>query len=285
MNKANFIAPSFRYLDKEVVLAVENVRSLGYDLILPETKLKTFRMFAARPKKRTFSVNSVFRDSSSQLVFAIKGGYGALEILPTIDYDAFELNKKKLFGFSDITAILNAVYQKTGVITYHAPNAGSIGRSFTSLEKTVMSKLINGDSISYSLKGKKTRNTTKSIYRGKSAGGNLVIMCDLLGTEYQVDCKDKIVFLECQATKGYRIYVKLVQLYLSGSLKNCSCVVLGHFRKCNHFTPKYIDAFFKNYPVPVVWWEDYGHGSPNNPFPIGAETIVDLEKGILIFNQ
>lgn len=284
MKHARYIVPSFRYLDSEMMLAQKNAELLGFELQPLDKELKKFWKFSERPKQRISHVNRAFKDPNSQVIFAIKGGYGAIELLPHLDYESFVKNNKKLFGFSDITAILNAVHQKTGLITYHSPNIGSMARLFDDTETTNIQKLMNGESIQYSIANKKTQNFTQTTYEGMSVGGNLVLICDMIGTEFEIDAKGKILFLECQATMGYRIYVKLVQLYLAGILSDCSCVVLGTFLK-SQLADKYIKSFFKRYDVPVLWWREFGHGYPNYPFPIGAKTTVDIEQGILHFEQ
>ena len=99
--------------------------------------------FPAEDEVRAADLNQAFADQEVKAVIALKGGWGAARTLPYLDFDLIENNPKILLGYSDVTSLLNAIYHKTGLMTFHGPIAGSNWSSFSA--KNVKEILFSGN--------------------------------------------------------------------------------------------------------------------------------------------
>jgi muramoyltetrapeptide carboxypeptidase len=107
--------------------AKERLETLGYVVTFGESVGNVFHLGTAKAEDRARDFNQAYADKNVKAIMAMHGGWAANEILPLIDWESVAANPKPLIGFSDITVLLNAIYAKTGVVTYLGPNFGSLG--------------------------------------------------------------------------------------------------------------------------------------------------------------
>ncbi|HVD92054.1 MAG TPA: LD-carboxypeptidase, partial [Vicinamibacterales bacterium] len=105
----------------DLQIARESLEALGFKVRLGEHMLERHGYLAGEDKARAADINQAFADKTVSCVHAIRGGWGSARLLPHLDYDTIRRNPKILIGYSDITALLLAVYGKTGLITFHGP--------------------------------------------------------------------------------------------------------------------------------------------------------------------
>ncbi len=219
----------------------------------------------------------------------MKGGWGCARILDKLNYELIEKNPKVLIGFSDITTLLNVIYAKTGLITFHGPVGNSGWNDFTSssFKKVIM----KGEACEFPLSPKMedafhTINNGKTI--GEMIGGNLSVLSGLLGSNYLPDWKGKILFLEEVKEEPYRIDKMLTQLKLNGVLNEISGIVFGKFSKCEAEEPQkaftfmeVLEQHIKPLGIPSFYGAAIGHTENKITVPIGIKVEMDASKGIL----
>ena len=232
-------------------------------------------------ESRAADLHEAFADPDVKAVMACIGGFNVNQILPYIDYDLIRANPKILCGYSDITALLNAVYARTGLVTYHAPHLAALGflreREYT--HKYLTACLMNEDPISV------TPSETAGSYtvlqegtcEGEIAGGNLCTLNLLQGTPYMPDLRDKILFIEDDNIMGdyfpYEFDRNLQSLLQVSGAESVRGIVFGRFDESCRLTEDTIRAIVKGKVpagIPVVFGTDFGHVFPMISFPVGG---------------
>ena len=232
-------------------------------------------------ESRAADLHEAFADPDVKAVMACIGGFNVNQILPYIDYDLIRANPKILCGYSDITALLNAVYARTGLVTYHAPHLAALGflreREYT--HKYLTACLMNEDPISV------TPSETAGSYtvlqegtcEGEIVGGNLCTLNLLQGTPYMPDLRDKILFIEDDNIMGdyfpYEFDRNLQSLLQVSGAESVRGIVFGRFDESCRLTEDTIRAIVKGKVpagIPVVFGTDFGHVFPMISFPVGG---------------
>ncbi len=233
------------------------------------------------------------RDDIKALV-AARGGYGSMRILDKIDYNIIKENPKIILGFSDITAMLNAITHQTGMITYHGPVASS---DFSGVEGESLKRCIfhDADSSDFSIKHSKMWTLVPGKAHGEIVGGNLSIVSGLLGTPYDIDFTGKIVALEETREAQYKIDKMLTQLVLSGKLHKASGIIFGQFKNLNSRRPfnpnrsltvkEILEQLIKPLGIPTIYGVPFGHIDSQYTLPIGGMATIDATNKSLYLND
>lgn len=298
------VAPASGSTQGEINGGVASLRRLGFKVKLAKNLTKGFGYLAARDEVRAREFMEFVRDPEVDCVMAVRGGYGVMRILPLLDFDEIRANPKVIIGYSDITALVNAVYQKSGLVAFHGPVATSGYDSYSvdSFRRTLMSPTPAGtfeESDEYS-GSSFTEARASTIVPGKASGrlvgGNLSLVSDVMGTPYEIDMKGKILFLEEIAEEPYRVDRMLTQLVLSGQLGTCAGVALGRFRKCE--APRSggefqvslsIEQVIRNtvepLGIPTVYGLSIGHISKKLTVPIGGLAELDATRKTITLTE
>ena len=232
------VAPaSVTYESLQLQLALEALQAMGLKAKVGDHVMDRFGYLAGQDRDRAADINAAFIDPEVDAIFALRGGWGASRLLPFIDFDAIRENPKVILGYSDITSLLNAIYAKAGVVSFHGPNLMSRWNEFT--YQSMREVLFEAKSARYSnpidLDGELVvrKNRIQTIVPGRAEGhligGNLTLMTALLGTPYLPKFDNAILFLEDVGEAIYRVDRMLTQLRLSGHLQKVSGIVFGHF--------------------------------------------------------
>ena len=221
------VAPASGVSSRSVSGAVATLSQLGFNVKTGKHLNKDFGYLAASDEKRAAEFMEFILDPEVDCLMAVRGGYGVMRILPLLDFEVIRANPKIIIGYSDITALVNAVYQKSGLIAFHGPVATSSFDEYTldSFRRTLMgppapagefveSEEYNGSSFSEA----RASTIVPGKATGRLVGGNLSLVSDVMGTPYEIDMTGNILFLEEIAEEPYRVDRMLTQLALSGQL-------------------------------------------------------------------
>lgn len=220
-------------------------------------------------------------------VIGIRGGYGCAGLYPLLRRDLLRvknLKPKVVVGYSDLTILLNGLYQDLGWVTFHGPMiAGRPFRQPSPLEEETFRKcLMEGIPL-----GPIGAETMKTLLPGQAegplVGGCLSLMVSTLGTDYEIRTAGKVVFLEDIGEAPYRLHRMLTQLRAAGKFSRARAIVFGEFTDCEPHSDAYkdvsaVDAVkdaLSGLPLPVVLGFPGGHGSMQCTFPIGMPVTVD----------
>jgi muramoyltetrapeptide carboxypeptidase len=295
------ISPSSATAERiQFQFAKEALEALGFK-VKPGANLEKRRgHLAGTDGERADDLNSMFADKEVKAIICIRGGSGAARILPMINYEWVKQNPKPILGYSDITAIHNAIYSKTGLITFHGPNGTGSWNSFNvrqfeevffkqSLLKFENEK-IKGDELIVK------QNRIQTIRPGKSegviVGGNLTVLAALAGSGYLPDFNGKILFLEDIGEEPYKIDRMMSTLKLMGALNNLKGFIFGQCTDCNPtggYGALTLDDIFDDYilplNIPAYRGAMIGHVPKQFIVPIGARVSMDADEGTFTLQE
>lgn len=267
--------------------ALECLTQHGFAVTFSKHSREMERNDSASVESRIEDLHEAFLDPNIKAVIAAIGGFNANQLLEGIDYSILKQNPKILCGFSDITVLLNAVYAKTGMVTYHGPHF----TSFVGEEELAYTLQSFDDclvknapySVSPSCAAHAYKVLQQGTCEGKLVGGNLCTLNLLQGTPYMPDLNDAVLFLEDDNIVGnyfpFEFERNLQSLFQQSSLKGLKGLILGRFEESCGMdlqTVRQITEGKKQLRnIPVVCGVDFGHLSPLITLPIGGTACIE----------
>jgi muramoyltetrapeptide carboxypeptidase len=277
---------AFNY-EKEVQPFFKVIEKLGLKVKLGEHFYDRYGYLAGKDADRAADVNAAFADREVQAIFTGMGGWGCNRILPLLDYNMIRNNPKIIMGFSDITALLLAIYAKTNIITFHGPLGVSSWSPFTI--DYVKQVLFDGESITMQNTGTiKVETISSGKARGKLIGGNLSVLAATVGSAYLPAWENSILFVEEVGEEVYRIDRMLTQLKLAGILDRISGFVFGQCTKCEAEKPQesltlsqVLSDHIRPLRIPAWYGSMVGHIRDKFTLPIGLQVEIDADSGTI----
>ena len=290
-DKIAVTAPGGAIWDPKDVLQFEQLlRNMGYSVVLGETLSKKHGYLAGTDEERSRELMSFFTDKTIDGIIAMRGGWGCARLLEKLDYSVIQSNPKVLMGFSDISSLLNAVYIKSGLVTFH----GLVGlNTWNEFSTSIFNRVVcDGEKCSFSIE-----NSLKKDFitinggqgKGKLFGGNLSVISSILGTPYFELPENSILFLEEANEEPYVVDRLLTHLKLAGIYEKLNGVIFGHCSRCLAENPEQsmptidvIREHFSSLKIPVSYGSPIGHVANKWTLPIGIDVEMDAETGTLV---
>ncbi|SAI54811.1 muramoyltetrapeptide carboxypeptidase [Bordetella ansorpii] len=279
------VSPSSAVQDPATVeLACQRLAADGFQTRVDRGALLTHQRFAGTDKQRVAGLERAIKQKHP-IVMATRGGYGLSRILPAIDWKAMADSGKRFVGFSDFTAFNLALLAQTGAVSYSGASAVA---DFGGAEPDELTPLLFGEIMRGELEilSFETRDADSVDARGVLWGGNLAVLCSLLGTPYFPKTRG-ILFLEEVGEHPYRVERMLAQLAQAGVLDKQKAIVLGHFsnyRLAPHDAgfdmPEVVKWLRRTVKVPVVTGLPYGHIPTKATLPVGQKVGIATERGM-----
>lgn len=248
---------------------------------------------AGTPQQRADDIHALLADPEVAGLLAITGGSGANRVLPLLDWALIARHPKFLGGYSDLTALINAVHAKTGLVTFHAPLGRSDWTPFSRAHFRAVAMQTEPCTLPLTLPGEPALEPVLTLRggraRGPLVGGNLAVLTSLAGTPYLPAFDGAILFLEDVNEYVYRVDRMLSTLMLGGQLARVAGVVIGGFTNCGpsegSFGTLTLDEVFDDYfgalGVPVFRGAPFGHVARKMTLPVGAVAEMDADAGTL----
>jgi muramoyltetrapeptide carboxypeptidase len=305
------IAPSGGTNAAYVEQRVRNLEGFGFRVKLAKNILAVRGNTAGTAAERVADLHEMFTDREVRGIWAVRGGSGASQMLPLIDYGLIRRHPKVFVGFSDITALHLAILKHAGLVSFHGPVASArfTDYSATQLEAVLMHP--RQETVLYpSIENMRSasdpatplaaefrlRTLTPGVAEGRLIGGNLTVLSALMGTPYAPDWRGAILFLEEIREAPYRIDRMLTQLDQSLAFRHAAGVALGVFRRSvdasstsnapDADNPSLtldmaLDDHFRDKAVPAVYGLSFGHVPNNMTLPVGIRARLDAATGIV----
>jgi len=286
---------------------IRRLQEMGYDLEIDPTALSSQERFAGDDKARIESIKRAAK-SGADVAMITRGGYGLSRILDSLPYRSIAKaveSGTKFVGLSDFTAFQMALYSQTHSPSWAGPALLSDFGSESKPDEIMLAcfedlisergegtgwRLSTNSSKSLFLKGLKTRKSL-NIENATLWGGNLSMICSLLGTPYFPSIKGGILFLEDVGEQPYRVERMLLQLYHSGILGQQKAIVLGSFTDYK-LTPHdkgyslktVFDFLYQITKIPVICDLPFGHVPLKVCLPFGQKvTLASQENEVFMF--
>ncbi|MDB4443987.1 LD-carboxypeptidase [bacterium] len=279
--KIGVIAPAGPVLQSELQSGIDVLESSGFGVIIAPHLYHVQDYLAGDDEARLQDLHNMFGNKKVKAIICARGGYGALRLLDKIDYDLIRANPKIFVGYSDITAMLLAIFKKTGLVTFHGPIVKDISKNSRQNLKSLFDMVCSKTKTGIGHSGGRALVPGKAT--GALLGGNLSLICYLSGTPFMPSLKDAILFIEERGEALYRIDRMLTHLRLSGLLEGAAGIIAGQFEDCGD--PSAIDRLlvdtFSGLNIPIFSGLPVGHGLVNLPLPIGLEATLDTDTTTL----
>ncbi len=290
------VAPAGVLDRTRVERAIGRLEERGFCVKTYRDIFSTHGYLAGEDDARVEELMQAFADPEVSAVFPARGGSGVTRILDQLDYKLICRHPKILTGFSDITALHSAVHSQTGLVTFHSPNAmDGVGRPDGMTELTAKTywrallaeSYVGAGPSGYVVEIPETRRKEMATFapgvaRGRLVGGNLSLVCSVLGTPYEIEANGNILLLEDVGERPYRIDRFLSQLRMAGKLEVLDGVLLGQFTDCQPeedgaslSLEQIFTDYFGELGIPVLQNFPTGHSPDNVTLPLGAEIELD----------
>jgi muramoyltetrapeptide carboxypeptidase len=272
--------------ERDLERAKGNVRSFGWVPVVGANVLARAGYLAGDDGARLADLNDALVDDAIDAVWCIRGGYGLMRILETIDYAALRRRPKPVIGYSDITALHAAIATRCDAVSFHGPTARA---ELSVFSRTSLGRALTGGEPAGLAEG--ARRLAPGRARGRLVGGNLAILCALAGTAYAPDYRDAIVVMEDVNEAVYRIDRMLTQLRLTGALDACAGIVFGQFTDIPGDAPEealgartledVLGEVASAVGVPCIAGAPLGHVPDQWTLPLGAQAELDADARTL----
>jgi len=280
------------------------LKNFGFKVTFGKHVNETDKMQSSSVKSRLDDLHEAFADPTVKGIFTAIGGYNCNQLLDYINWDIINKNPKIFCGYSDITALNNAIFTKTGLTTYSGPHYSTFGRKHDNkyTEEYFRNCLMTDspyeikaskrwddrkwyidqeDRTSYTNKGPVVIN--KGQAEGTIIGDNLGTLGLLKGTEYFPDLTHSILFLEDCDSSAHPVEFdrNLQALIQQPNFDKVRCIVIGRFEKAAKMSKEMLTYIIKTKKeltkIPVIANVDFGHTDPKITFPIGGAVSIVAE--------
>jgi len=290
------ITPATEVLDPErLALAEKTVNYFGLQMKRGKAVGKRFSTYRETIQARVDDLHEMFRDPQIKAIFAVRGGYGSMQILDRIDYDLIRRNPKVFIGYSDITAMHLAIEKNSRLVTFHGPVVLSRFTEYTQqnfrkavFETQPIGQLTNPRESNELRPAHALRTIKAGVATGALTGGNLSLICGTLGTPYEIDTRGRILFLEDTGEESYRIDRMLTQLRLAGKLDAAAGIIWGECQECGNDSSaspytigETLDNILGALKIPVLSGLTIGHTSNQLTLPHGVLATLNATNGTL----
>jgi muramoyltetrapeptide carboxypeptidase len=274
---------------------VDTIHGLAYKSYFLPSVLSAQGYLAGTDAERAEELMHMFENKKVNAVMCARGGYGANRILNLLDYKTIQKNPKIFIGYSDISSLITAFYQKCGLVSFHGPVGISEFNEFTA---KIFSDILTCPNDTYEYPYEREPETehnsefdfytiSKGCAEGKLIGGNLSLINSLIGTDFEPIFKNKLVFLEDIDEKPYKIDRMLTQLIQATDIKLAAGIIFGVFKGCEvENTPSFtlketLEQLIKPLNLPSVYGFPFGHIKNNMTLPAGTSALLDANRKTL----
>jgi len=281
-DKIGLIAPASSFNHEAFLRGCDRLRQMGYEPVYAQDVFDRDIYFAGTAKRRTHELLDYWRRDDIAAMICVRGGYGTNYLLPQLDFDVIARRPKILVGCSDVTTLLTAIHDRTGLIGFHGPMMAkdiadgtfdllSWNNSLTGI--AAWDVPVNGVEV-----------LRQGTARGKLYGGCLSMLTASLGTPFEIETAGTILFIEDVAEKPFRIDRMLMQLRIAGKLDEVRGFVFGEMLDClppkgeTYTLQQVIMRVLAPYDVPIVYGLKSGHVTGGNiTLPIGVQAELAAE--------
>jgi len=269
------VAPSGPFAPSEMAEGIALAAACGRPVRWFADPAEAVGFLAASDARRAAHLHAAFADPEVGLVWALRGGYGALRLLPHLDLDRLRAHPKPLLGLSDVTLLLNVLAERAGLPTLHGPVVRQVPRLDAASRAQLTEYLASG----LLPRAHAVRRLHGDSVTGRLRGGNLATLCSAVGTPWWPDLTDAVLVLEDVNEAPYRVDRMLQTLAQAGALEGVRAVVLGQFLGEDGPVDLAADLLIELARERGFALADSlacGHGAANTLLPLGASVRLEL---------
>lgn len=292
-SKIGIMAPASKFPVEKINSGIKILEFWGLEIKMGKTVFGNSNeaFFADSDKNRLKELQEMLDDKNLEAILFARGGYGMIRIIDQLDFTKFINNPKWLIGYSDITILLNHINKKYNLKTIHGAMLSDfvIDEEISKSAKNLKNVLFGGK-IKYIIPAHPLNQTGKA--KAELIGGNLAIICSLLGSDSEINTYGKILFLEDVGEYFYRLDRMFYQLKRAKKLDNLAGLIIGGMTEMKNGTLDFgkntyeiIKEITKEYNFPIAFDFPAGHVKNNHTIIFGQECEMLIDQNKFIFKQ
>lgn len=281
--KIQIVASSSPFEKQAFLKGVKHLESLGFEVQYRKDIFDKKYYLAGSDKRRAEELIAALYDKNSDAILFARGGYGAARLIPFLEKKKKAPEKKIVMGYSDVTVLMLYLYKRWGMPGFYGPVVAKEISEYS--ERQIQNKyfkILEGEKkLPYKNKVLKVIGSGKA--KGIMVGGCLTLVSQSIGTPYEIETKNKILFLEDVNEKPYAIDRYLTHLKLAGKFNGVKGVIFGSLSGPNplkHYEETLKDIFAE-YLFPVVMNFPAGHLLDKTVLPLGGRVSLDTDKKLV----
>jgi muramoyltetrapeptide carboxypeptidase len=286
------VTPGGPVTEQQLQESIGRLEGLGLRTTFNDTVLSEYGYFAGKDDERAAELMDMFLRPEIKGIWCVRGGYGSIRILELLDYGSIQENPKAFVGYSDITAIHTALFQETGLVSFHGPLGIS---DFNRFSVRSLKNILMDPSPGYKYPYRREQETrgdpefdrytlVEGQAEGLLTGGNISVLDSLIGSRFEPDFEGRVVYLEETEEKTYRVDKMLFHLLSATNLGKAAGLILGVFSDCNiNDEPRLtLKEAVRDllYPlgIPAFYGHSFGHIGRMLTLPNGIRARMDSGK-------
>ncbi len=289
------VAPAWTFDIERFKKGVKKLRSLGFKVKHSPSIFSKYWSMAGYDKERAEQINQMFADRQVKAIFCAKAGYGSVRTIPYLKRAVIRANPKIFVGYSDITVLLSYLYHSAQMVVFHGPViSDEIHNKMNPLTLDYLLRVIMNPSPLGRLHFPNMKRLRAGKASGILVGGNMSLLMSTMGTAYEINTDNKVLFLEDIGEDLEVVDNYLMQLKLSGKFKKIKGIIFGRMVDCiDHSEEKLalkdiLRDILHDVYVPIIYGFPSGHrtqGELNITLPLGVSVTLDAGRQSLIVNE
>ena len=289
------VAPAWSFDVNNFKKGVQKLKKLGFQLKYERSIFTRYWSMAGYDRERASQINKMFADSKVKAIFCAKAGYGSIRTIPYLDRNLIRRNPKIFIGYSDISILLFYLYQVANMVVFHGPVvADEIKQGMNALTLDYLLRAITRPYPIGELCFPGLRRLRPGKASGILVGGNMSLIMSAMGTPYDLDTDNKILFLEDIGEDLEVIDSYLMHLRLAGKFRKIRGIIFGWMIDCLDYSGKkytirdILKDTLYDINVPIIYGFPSGHRrakEANITLPIGLSVTLDADRPRLIINE
>ena len=294
-DRIGIVAPASSFKKGGLKRGMDKLRWWGFDPVVHTSVLKHARKPAERERTRRYQEQAqeiirMFEDPSIAAIFCAEAGYGSIALIPYLEEVDLSPYPKVFAGFSDITILLLYFHMRYKWITFHGPTvAQEIYKGMPPVTEIALQEAITKITRLGDVYGRDLDVVRAGRGKGRLIGGNLSRMLRTLGTSFEIDTRERILFIE-EVNEGHmKLDGDLNHLKLAGKFDRVRGIVFSQMTRCLGGDRKkvlaYLRRYFRDAEFPVLFGFPSGHGIENVTIPFGVRASIDSINPRLILEE
>lgn len=275
------VATARKNIDNNLKPAIDLLHSWGLEVVIGKTIGLDDNQLAGTDAQRAEDFQQQLDNPNIKAIWCVRGGYGTVRIIDLLDFSKFKQNPKWIVGFSDVT-IIHSYLNKLNIASIHSAMPITVAKAtpetIESLRKTLF-----GESLNYEIPFDADNHLGNA--KGEIVGGNLSILYSLMGSNAQIDCKGKILFIEDIDEYLYHIDRMMMSLKRCGCFDNLNGLIVGGMTRMRDNDISWgknanqiIAEVTKGYSFPILYNFPAGHIHDNRALIFGKQVSLEINK-------
>jgi len=273
------LATARKNIDDNLNPAIDLLHSWGLEVVIGKTIGLDNNQLAGTDAQRAEDFQHQLDNPNIKAIWCVKGGYGTVRIIDLIDFTKFKQNPKWIVGFSDAT-VIHSYLNKLNIASIHGAMPITVAKATPETIESLR-KALFGESLEYSIPFDSSNKLGNA--KGEIVGGNLSILYSLMGSNAQIDCKGKILFIEDIDEYLYHIDRMMMSLKRCGCFDNLNGLIVGGMTKMrDNDIPwgknanQIIEDITQKYSFPIIYNFPAGHIHDNRALIFGKQVTLKI---------